>query len=59
MSEENSVDQDGKKVHYEPHPVSPSRKKELMAEGVRIIDERFAPDYEQRLAKRAKATKKG
>lgn len=33
-----------KSVHYEPHPVSPERKAELMAQGVRIVDARFAPD---------------
>lgn len=29
---------------YEPHPVSPERKAELLAQGFRIIDARFAPD---------------
>lgn len=32
-----------KEVIYEPHPVSPERKKELNDAGFRIIDERFKP----------------
>lgn len=32
-----------KKVWYESHPVSPERKAELVAKGVRIIDAVFAP----------------
>lgn len=31
------------KVIFEPHPVSPERKKELRALGYRIVDARFAP----------------
>ena len=31
-------------IHYEPHPVTPERKAELRAQGVKIIDARFAPD---------------
>lgn len=30
-------------IHYEPHPVTPERKAELMALGVKIIDARFKP----------------
>ena len=30
-------------VHYEPHPVSPERKAELRAKGLKILDARFAP----------------
>lgn len=30
-----------KPIHYEPHPVSPERKAELIAKGVRIIDVQF------------------
>lgn len=33
-----------KPIHYEPHPVSPERKAELVAKGVRIIDAAFAPE---------------
>lgn len=33
-----------KPIHYEPHPVSPERKAELVAKGVRIIDVAFAPE---------------
>lgn len=32
-----------KPTHYEPHPVTPERKAELVAKGVRIIDAVFAP----------------
>lgn len=32
-----------RKVIYERHPVSPERKKELIAQGCKIIDARFAP----------------
>jgi hypothetical protein len=31
------------KTIYEPHPVSPARKKELRAQGYRIVDAAFAP----------------
>ena len=30
-------------IAYEPHPVSPERKAELVAKGYRIVDARFAP----------------
>jgi hypothetical protein len=30
-------------VWYEPHPVTPERKKELVAAGYRIVDARYAP----------------
>lgn len=30
-------------VAYEPHPVSPERKAELRAKGLKIIDARFKP----------------
>ena len=32
-----------KPIAYEPHPVSPERKAELIADGFRIIDAVFAP----------------
>jgi hypothetical protein len=32
-----------REVWYEPHPVSPARKAELMAAGYRIVDALFAP----------------
>lgn len=35
-----------KPVHYEPHPVSPERKAELVAQGVQIVDAAFAPPGE-------------
>jgi hypothetical protein len=31
---------------YEPHPVSPERKAELLENGFKIIDARFAPAEE-------------
>jgi len=34
---------DDRKVWYEPHPLPPGRKAELMAAGYRIIDSAFAP----------------
>lgn len=32
------------KVIYEPHPVTPERKRELREKGYTIVDARFAPD---------------
>lgn len=32
-----------KPIKYEPHPVSPERKAELLAAGFKIVDARFAP----------------
>ncbi|MEW4469012.1 hypothetical protein AB1K62_14390 [Parasphingorhabdus sp. JC815] len=32
------------KTIYEPHPVSPERKAELVEQGYKILDARFAPD---------------
>lgn len=37
-------------VIYEPHPVSPERKAELRAQGLRIIDIQFKPADEQEQA---------
>ncbi len=34
---------DTRPIHYEPHPVSPARKAELIAQGFRILDVKFAP----------------
>lgn len=31
------------KIAYEPHPVSPERKKELRAQGYKILDAVFKP----------------
>ena len=30
-------------IAYEPHPVTPERKADLLAQGFKIIDARFAP----------------
>jgi hypothetical protein len=35
--------QQEREVWYEPHPVTPARKKELVAAGYRIVDARYAP----------------
>lgn len=32
-------------IVYEPHPVSPERKAELVAQGFRIVDAVYAPGY--------------
>jgi hypothetical protein len=32
-----------KGIAYEPHPVSPERKAELRAQGLKIIDAQFKP----------------
>ena len=32
-----------KKIAYEPHPVSPERKRELNAQGYKIVDIAFKP----------------
>lgn len=37
------------KIAYEKHPVSPERKKELRAQGYKILDARFAPDEPKEL----------
>ena len=37
------MSKDEKPIHYEPHPVSPERKAELIAKGVRIVDVAMAP----------------
>jgi len=34
-------------IIYEPHPVSPERKAELLAQGYAIVDARFAPEGEK------------
>jgi hypothetical protein len=31
-------------IKYEPHPVTPDRKAELIAQGYRILDAIYAPD---------------
>ena len=41
------------KIVYEPHPVSPERKAELVGKGFKIIDERFAPEGAAEVAKPA------
>ena len=35
-------------IIYEPHPVTPERKAELIAQGYKIIDARFAPAQEDK-----------
>lgn len=36
-----------RKIAYEPHPVSPERKAELVAAGYKIVDIRFKPAGEK------------
>jgi hypothetical protein len=43
-------------VIYEPHPVSPERKAELLAQGYRIVDAIYAPKQPEQKPRR---TKKG
>ena len=48
-----------KEVIYEPHPVSPERKAELIKSGYKILDARFAPVEEQKTkVKRRGSSKK-
>lgn len=37
-----------KDIIYEPHPVTPERKAELVSAGYKIIDARFAPVDEEK-----------
>ena len=46
------------KIIYEPHPLTPERKAELVAQGLKIIDARFAPAQEAPAAKPKKRRKK-
>lgn len=34
-------------IKYEPHPVTPERKAELVKQGYKIIDARFNPEPEK------------
>ena len=40
------------KIAYEPHPISSERKRELRAQGYRIVDAKFDPNRD----KQAKAS---
>lgn len=46
-----------KPIHYEPHPVSPERKAELLAKGVRIIDAIYDPELDTKKVTKARAPK--
>ena len=46
-------------IHYEPHPVSPERKAELLAEGYKIIDAVFKPADDEDLAQEEDKPKRG
>lgn len=39
-------------IKYEPHPVSPERKAELVAAGYKIMDARFAPKAKKKPRKK-------
>lgn len=41
-------------IAYEPHPVSPERKAELRAKGMRIVDIRFKPQEAEKPKPRRK-----
>lgn len=46
------------KIIYEPHPVTPERKTDLRAQGLKIVDARFAPEgYEHPDAKKKRGAK--
>jgi hypothetical protein len=45
-------------VIYEPHPVSPERKRELVSQGYRIIDAKFAPEGHKPAQKSESGAKK-
>jgi 4-hydroxy-3-methylbut-2-enyl diphosphate reductase IspH len=49
-----------KEIIYEPHPVTPERKAELVSQGYQIIDAQFAPvgEYKPKQEKRQKQEKK-
>lgn len=38
-------------IIYEPHPVTPERKAELVAQGFKIIDASFAPEKQEEAVK--------
>lgn len=40
------------KVIYEPHPVSPERKKELREQGYKILDAIYDPEPKKPVAKK-------
>lgn len=46
-----------KPVIYEPHPVAPERKRELVAAGYQIIDAMFKPAEQQEPSDEAKTRK--
>ena len=46
-----------KPIHYEPHPVSPERKAELLAQGVRIIDAIYDPELDTKKVTKARTPK--
>lgn len=45
------------KIHYEPHPVTPERKAELVKQGFKIIDARFQPESEKQEEKPNRTTR--
>lgn len=51
---ENEVEEQPEdKIAYEPHPVTPERKKELRAKGFKILDARFDPKRVEKEEKKA------
>lgn len=45
------------KIHYEPHPITPERKAELVAKGLKIIDAKFKPESEKAKEEPKRATR--
>lgn len=45
------------KIIYEPHPVTPERKKQLRDQGYKIIDAQFEPKDADKPAKEPKTDK--
>ena len=45
------------KIAYEVHPVSPERKAELIAAGLKILDAKFAPIADEEPTQKRKARK--
>ena len=49
--------QEVKEIHYEPHPVSPERKKELMRQGLCIVDAIYDPEFDPKKVAKARTPK--
>lgn len=45
------------KIAYEPHPVTPERKQELVSKGYKIIDAKFDPNRDKKAKSEASGAK--